>query len=144
MASFRLLIVSMSDWSINCHIFSTLRDLDDKENLKCQLVKPDILCQCVQVIFNKKKNVHLFLSTFKLVSDLKPESSQELHDAVVVSHVPTAFSNMDQVGENFSLLLHGPCCQDQPRHPRAHLLIKSFTYNITNSYYHIKDNKQTL
>lgn len=55
MASFRLLIVSMSDWSINCHIFSTLRDLDDKENLKCQLVKPDILCQCVQVIFNKKK-----------------------------------------------------------------------------------------
>lgn len=55
--------------------------------------------------------------TYVYVCALKPESSQELHDTVVVSHVPTAFSDMDQVGENLSLLLHGPCCQDQPRHP---------------------------
>lgn len=30
MASFRLRMVSMSVWSINCHIFSTLRDLEWK------------------------------------------------------------------------------------------------------------------
>lgn len=29
MASFRLLMVSMSAWSMNCHIFNTFRDLSD-------------------------------------------------------------------------------------------------------------------
>lgn len=47
----------------------------------------------------------------------KPESSQELHDTVVVSHVPTALSDVHQVGEHLPLLFHGPCSQDQPRHP---------------------------
>ncbi|TNN46364.1 hypothetical protein EYF80_043452 [Liparis tanakae] len=35
MASLRLRIVSMSDWSMNCHIFSTLRDLEDEEHRTC-------------------------------------------------------------------------------------------------------------
>lgn len=92
MASFRLLMVSMSDWSMNCHIFSTLRDLEDKEAL--------MHMSCVQ-----RASVHKLVSVCP-----QPESSQELHDAVVVSHVPTAFSDVDQVGENLPLLLHRPCC----------------------------------
>lgn len=32
MASFKLRMVSMSDWSMNCHIFRTLRDLEEDRN----------------------------------------------------------------------------------------------------------------
>ena len=83
MATFRLLMVSMSDWSMNCHIFSTLRDLEDnKANKRNEL----LMYMSVQHV-----------SIFELVSVcvLKPESGQKFHDTVVVSHVPTAFSHVD-------------------------------------------------
>lgn len=51
------------------------------------------------------------------VSVFKPESSQELHDAIVIAHVPTALCNIDQIGEDLSLLFHGPRCQNQPGYP---------------------------
>lgn len=50
-----------------------------------------------------------------------PEAGQELHDSVIVSHVPAAFGHMHQVREDFPLLLHGARREDQPRHPGAHL-----------------------
>lgn len=113
MASFRLRMVSMSVWSINCHIFSTLRDLEVKGNLLAMTISTYSARHLVSVCASK------------------PESSQELHDPIVVPHVPTALGDMDQVGEDLSLLLHGSCCQDQPRHPRTHLLIQRCTYNIS-------------
>lgn len=50
-----------------------------------------------------------------------PEAGQELHDGVVVSHVPAAFGHMHQIREDFPLLLHGTRREDQPRYPGAHL-----------------------
>lgn len=55
-----------------------------------------------------------------------PESSQELHDAIVIAHVPTALCNIDQIGEHLSLLFHGSCCQNQPGYPWAHLWTQTF------------------